>query len=93
VVRDITERKIAEKRLYDERQRFSVISENAPYGLAMLDKDNRFTYINPKFKEIFGYNLIDIPDGRTWSERHILMPNIDIMFKQPGLMIMKDKTR
>ncbi|MCX5816513.1 MAG: PAS domain S-box protein [Proteobacteria bacterium] len=65
-LQDITNRKQAEEQLKHERQRFSVLSENAPFGMAMIDKDGNFVYINPKFKEIFGYNLSEIPDGRTW---------------------------
>jgi len=63
---DITERKQAEEQLRHERQRFSILSENAPFGMAMIDKEGNFVYINPKFKEIFGYDLSEIPDGRTW---------------------------
>ncbi len=69
IFRDIAERKIAEEELLKEKQKFSVLSDSAPYGLAMLNKDNCFTYINPKFEEIFGYNLDDLPDGRTWFRK------------------------
>lgn len=69
IFRDISERKIKEEILRSEKQRFSALSENAPYGLAMLNKDNIFTYLNPKFKEMFGFDLQDIPDGRTWFRK------------------------
>jgi len=68
-LQDITERKRAEEQLKYERQRFSFLSENAPFGMAMIDKDGNFVYINPKFKEIFGYSLSEIPDGRTWFKK------------------------
>ncbi|MEI6153264.1 MAG: PAS domain S-box protein [Deltaproteobacteria bacterium] len=63
---DVTQRKQAEEKLRHEKQRLSILTENAPFGMAMIDKDGNFAYINPKFKEIFGYDLSDIPDGRTW---------------------------
>jgi PAS domain S-box-containing protein len=66
---DITSRKQAAEQLRLERQRFSVLSENAPFGMAMVGKDGHIVYINPKFKEIFGYNLQDIPDGKTWFRK------------------------
>ena len=66
IYHDITKRKHAEEKLRYERQRFSVLSENAPFGMAMIDKDGGFVYSNPKFKEILGYDLSDIPDGKTW---------------------------
>ena len=52
--------------VYSEKQRFSVLTENAPLGMAMIDKDGNFVYINPKFKGMFGYDLSDVPDGKTW---------------------------
>lgn len=66
---NLTERKQAEQKLQNEKQKFSIISENAPFGLVMVDKDGTFTHINPKFKKMFGYNLHDIPDGRTWFRK------------------------
>jgi PAS domain S-box-containing protein len=37
--------------------------------MVMIDKDGAFTYINPKFRELFGYDLNDIPDGKTWFRK------------------------
>ncbi len=66
---DITSRKKAEEALRLERERFFTLTENAPYGLAFIDEDGTFHYINPKFKEIFGYNLNDVPNGKEWFRR------------------------
>ncbi|HUL36078.1 MAG TPA: ATP-binding protein [Thermodesulfobacteriota bacterium] len=49
--------------------RLRTLSENAPFGMVMIDKDGTFEYINPRFREIFGYDLEDIPDGRTWFRK------------------------
>ncbi|MCX5808440.1 MAG: PAS domain-containing sensor histidine kinase [Proteobacteria bacterium] len=68
-MRDITERKQAEDAIRNERNRFQTLSENAPFGIAMIDKEGYFTYINPKFIEIFGYTLKDIPTGKMWFKR------------------------
>jgi Amt family ammonium transporter len=65
---DITSRKLAEQ-LRFERQRFSILSENAPFGMTMIDKDGNIIYMNPKFKEMFRYDLSDIPDGKTWFKK------------------------
>jgi PAS domain S-box-containing protein len=67
--RDITERKRAEEELRAERQRFQILSENAPFAMVMIDQDGTFRYINPKFRELFGYDLTDVPDGRTWFKK------------------------
>jgi two-component system cell cycle sensor histidine kinase/response regulator CckA len=64
-----TERKQAEEALRTEKQRFQTVSENAPFGMAMIDQTGTYKYINPKFKELFGYDLNDIPDGKTWYRK------------------------
>jgi two-component system cell cycle sensor histidine kinase/response regulator CckA len=63
------ERKQAEQALQTERQRFQILSEYAPFGMVMIDKDGTFRYINPKFRELFGYDLKDIPNGETWFRK------------------------
>jgi PAS domain S-box-containing protein len=50
-------------------RRLQTLSENAPFGMVMIDKDGTFEYINPKFKELFGYDSTDIPNGKTWFRR------------------------
>ena len=32
----------------------------------LIDETGKFIYINPKFTEIFGYDLADVPEGKTW---------------------------
>lgn len=63
---DITERKKAEEALVTERQRFETLIEEAPFGMALFNKDGDFKYISTRFKEIFGYDLSDIPDREEW---------------------------
>ena len=67
--RDITERKIAEETLRNERNRFRTLSENAPFGIILIDKDGVFKYINPKFNELFGYELEEVPNGKEWFRK------------------------
>lgn len=52
-----------------QTKRLQAILDNLPFGIALIDKNNNFTYINPKFKDMFGYELSDIPDGRTWFRK------------------------
>jgi len=65
-VRDITERRRAEEELYAEKQKFQTLSESAPFGMVVIDRDNTFKYINPKFRELFGYDLSEVPTVRSW---------------------------
>jgi two-component system, cell cycle sensor histidine kinase and response regulator CckA len=69
LVRDISERKSVETLARNEKLRFEVLTENAPFGLAMIGEDGTFQYVNPRFKEIFGYDLKDIPNGKEWFEK------------------------
>jgi PAS domain S-box-containing protein len=68
-VRDITERRQAEEALRNEKQRLQVLSDQAPFGMMMIDKEGIFKHVNPKFKELFGYDLADVPNGKTWFRK------------------------
>jgi len=68
-VRDITQRKQSEELLRAEKKRFQTLSEQAPFAMVMIDQNKTFKYINPKFSELFGYDLNDVPDGRTWFRK------------------------
>ncbi|MGZ3494927.1 MAG: ATP-binding protein [Thermodesulfobacteriota bacterium] len=50
-------------------RQLQMLSENAPFGMLMIDKDGTYKYINPKFTELFGYDLNDIPNGKTWFRK------------------------
>src|SRR4030042_2770196 len=54
---------------HTEKERFQMLSEHAPFGMVMIDKAGTFSYINPKFRELFGYDLKDISDGKTWFSK------------------------
>ena len=66
---DITDRKRAEEALHNERKRFQALADNAPFGMVLIDNQGNYTYINPRFKEILGYDLTDVPNGRTWFRK------------------------
>lgn len=82
---DITERKKAEKALLDERQKFFLLAENAPFGLALIDDKGRYSYINTKFREMFGYSLHDVPDGRSWCRK--AYPDAEYRHKVIGIWL------
>jgi len=63
---DITAHKRAEETIMYERKRFETLVEYAPFGLMLVNRDGKILYVNPKFTELFGYSLKDIPDGRTF---------------------------
>ncbi len=69
VAHDITDRKRAAAAFRREKERFQVLSEHAPFGMVMISKAGKYEYINPKFREMFGYDLTEIPDGNEWFQR------------------------
>ncbi len=62
--RDISSIKNTKKALHEEKNRFMSLSENAPFGMVLIDKNGDYKYINPKFRELFGYHLEEIPNGK-----------------------------
>jgi PAS domain S-box-containing protein len=66
IMLDITERKKSEKALKAEKDKLKTFTEKAPFGMVFIDKQGTYNYINPKFKEMFGYSLSDIPNGKEW---------------------------
>jgi PAS domain S-box-containing protein len=68
-VSDISDRKRAELDLQLEKERFETLAHNAPFGMILVGQDGTFEYLNPTFRELFGYDLSDIPSGRTWLGR------------------------
>ncbi len=66
---EITELKQAEEALRESEQRFRALAEDAPFGIVSIKQDGTFPYINPKFREMFGYSIEDIPNGREWCRR------------------------
>jgi PAS domain S-box-containing protein len=81
LLRDITARKKGEEALRTERNRLLSLSDNAPFGIAMIDKKGVYRYVNPKFKEIFGYDLNDVPNGKEWFK--MVFP--DIKYRKQAL--------
>ena len=69
IVRDITKRKMAEEELKKERQKLQTLLEQAPFGMVLVDINGDYKYMNPRFRVLFGYNLNDVPNGRTWFKK------------------------
>lgn len=65
-LQDITELKVAEEALKIQTERFQMLADHASFGMVMIGRDGSFQYVNPKFTEIVGYGLNDVPNGREW---------------------------
>jgi PAS domain S-box-containing protein len=69
VARDVTGRKQAEKELFQEKENYRVLVEESPFGISLIGEEGQYKYTNPKFTEIFGFTLEDIPTGREWFRK------------------------
>ncbi len=56
IARDVTARKLAEKRLRDGEERFRAIYEQAAVGIAIRGLDGRWLRVNEKLCQILGYS-------------------------------------
>jgi PAS domain-containing protein len=68
-LRDITERKLEEKARQKEKETLSIILESTPHGITLIDRHNKYLYVNPYFTEITGYTLKDIPTREDWFKK------------------------
>jgi PAS domain S-box-containing protein len=66
VLRNITGRKRTEESLQEERRTFLSILQKAPYGVLLIDQDERCLHINSEFTHITGLTLGDISTVADW---------------------------
>jgi PAS domain S-box-containing protein len=48
------------------QEKYRLLAESAPLGIALIGSNDCYQYLNPKFVDLFGYTLDDIPSGREW---------------------------
>ena len=59
----------AEEALRDSEGQIAQLADSSPFGVTITRPDLTFEYCNPKFTELFGYTIEDLPDKQTWFER------------------------
>jgi PAS domain S-box-containing protein len=68
VVKDITDRKLAELAHIESEDRFRMLSEKSPLGISLVGNDSTFEYLNPRFLELFGYTRNELVTKQRWFE-------------------------
>jgi len=63
---DISERKRAAELLQMERDTFFSVLKKAPYGVVLIDKDEKGIFSNVEFTAITGYTLKDVSILKDW---------------------------
>ena len=66
IVRDVTERKLMEEKLWQEQKELQTIMNASPIGVSWSDMQGNIKYNNHRFQELFGYTVEDTPDIATW---------------------------
>jgi len=66
---DIDRLKCAELEIRKNEKMFRSLVENIPFGLTIMNSNGTVHYVNPRFKEIFGYELEDVPRMDVWFEK------------------------
>jgi len=56
--------------------------EQMPFGVLTVRSDFTVDYVNGKFGEMFGYEIQDIPDIRSWFEKFVHKPVSNNMLDQ-----------
>lgn len=59
----------AEHTAQKEKQTLALILESTPHGITLIDRDDKYLYVNPYFTKITGYTLADIPDKHAWFQK------------------------
>ncbi len=60
IIKDITQRKYAEETVKKSQQEFAGLFYSNPEALVYLDENENILNVNPRFIELFGYNLEEI---------------------------------
>ncbi|RLB04099.1 MAG: hypothetical protein DRG59_10770 [Deltaproteobacteria bacterium] len=50
----------------ESEAKFRLLVEKLPFGLSIARGDKTFEYLNPKFTQITGYTINDVPDKKSW---------------------------
>ena len=68
-IQDISLLKASENSLRAEKERFQRVLESFPFPLVISDIDENNIWANPKFSEVLGYTIEDIPDTKAWEKQ------------------------
>jgi len=66
VARDVTEERRCQDSLRGSERHFRRLIESSPLAMAVVSAEGKGLYVNPKFTELLGYTLKDVPTLDDW---------------------------
>ncbi|MFX1329305.1 MAG: PAS domain S-box protein [Promethearchaeota archaeon] len=64
ILRDITERKLAEKKLRDSENKYRHLFKHSPFSIILIDSNRIVVDCNPAIKQLLGYNKEELVNKR-----------------------------
>ncbi|MCP4024483.1 MAG: PAS domain S-box protein, partial [Desulfobacteraceae bacterium] len=66
---EVWEHAMTAKELQQSEEKFRSLVEDSPLAISLIGKNGEYKYVNPRFIQIFGYNLADLPNGQEWFKK------------------------
>jgi PAS domain S-box-containing protein len=74
IIQDITEKKLAEKKLEESEEKFRTITEQSLMGIVIV-QDNRIKYINKQLADTLGYSPEEFKSWEEFGFAKLIHPN------------------
>ncbi|KAF1086566.1 Cyclic di-GMP phosphodiesterase response regulator RpfG [Sporotomaculum syntrophicum] len=68
IVRDITERKLAERVLRESEEKYRTIFETAGSSMVIIEGNDIISLANTEAEKLFGYSKGELEDNKNWTE-------------------------